>query len=199
MPALDFELVAVFLLCAALAVTIAAYEKQSRKLAAYKAEKDLFEARARHKAISLVEEAKNKALGILENAKLQASADKGDLGEELQKVSQLQLDSYKQVLQNISKSIESDAKSEIEDFKKALETETVSAQKNLAEKTESSYEQANKLIEEYKIKKMAEIDKKVYEILKEASGEILGHTISFEKQTEMVLAALEEAKKNHVV
>jgi hypothetical protein len=199
MPAPDFELIAVVLLSVALAIVLALYEKLARDLKSYRADKDLFEARARQRAIKVVEGAKDRALAILEEAKLQAQNDKQDLSEELQKASQQQIENYKQTLQNISKAIEEDAKNEVDDFKKLLETEAVGAQKSMTTRVEGEYVKANQTVEEYKKRRLAEVDQNIFEILRDVSKDIIPMGMSFEQHSELVKAALEEAKRQHVI
>lgn len=129
----------------------------------------------------VLEKARKKADQILESAEV--SADK------VRKLVETRLE---RVLQNVSKSIESSALKEVEDFKGAMQLETVRTQRAVAEKLETE-------IAEIKRQKLARLDEQVAAVLENVSREVLGKALHVSEHRDLVMKALEEAKKQHVL
>jgi len=180
-------------------VTIKAYDRLLREITRLKEERELVEARARHKAVVIVEEARDKALEILREARIEAETKREALSHRLDNVTDRQVDDYKQVLQSITKAVEDGALRELSEFRKAMEMETVNAQDIVGKKIEEQYAQLQKEIEAAKKSKLEELDKKLVAVIKEAGTRVLGRILTVEDHQDLVVQALEDAKKNNVL
>lgn len=196
---MTFELFAVIILAIVLAVVLKAYDNLSRELSRIKHEKEVIEERARHHAQKIVNEAKDKALGIVEGAQIKVEKSNEEVEERLNKVSEDQIGQYKQVLHNISKSIEDGALREMQEFKKTLEMETIDAQKIIGKRIEEQYTDATRNLEEYRLRKLKELNNSLFETLKLVSRKVLGRTMSVEDHGDLVVKALEEARHEQLI
>jgi F0F1-type ATP synthase membrane subunit b/b' len=98
-------------------------------------------------------------------------------------------------------------KSEIQEkILKEIEKEIKELSKNISRNAEQIYQsaaqsinneitQAQEYIKNYKEKKMKEINKKIYQIINDISKEIIGKSISIREHEDLVIKALEDAKK----
>jgi F0F1-type ATP synthase membrane subunit b/b' len=98
-------------------------------------------------------------------------------------------------------------KSEIQErILKEIEKEIKKLSESISKKTEQIYQsaaqsvneeviQAQEYIKNYKEKKIKEINKKVYQIINDISKEIIGKSISMREHEDLVIRALENAKK----
>lgn len=172
---------------------------------------------SRGKAYEIIQDANKKAFEILKNAASVTDKSKSVLEKELEEVYKKQvedlgitsnelLDDYQKLLQdakkdslnmvkNISKSIEMSALSEVQDFKEVLRQETLASQKVVAEKIEQEYNQIEEDVKEYKAQKLKEVEDSIYSLLKRVSEETIGKSLNLEQHEELVLEALEKAKR----
>ena len=174
---------------------------------------------ARKKALSIIEEANSKSGQIISSLKSFENKSDDDLkeltdslSEEQRKVLEERSDdlikSYQQALnelrqknidlfKNISKDIEGDAVSEIKDFRQILEKETFASQKVVSGKIEEEYKKIEEELQKYKAEKLKEVDDSIYKILIAVSKRVIGKSLSVEDHTELVIQALEKAKKEN--
>lgn len=181
-----------------LGATLIAYGRLMRELKELKTEKGSFEESGRQKAAKIMEEARDKALQMLEGVKIDAGENQQLVDEELKKIGQMQMDNYNNMIQKISKSIEDEAIKEVEEFRKKLETDAGSVQKTVVARVEEDYVQAKKQIETYKTERMKQVDRQVLQLMKDVGKDVLGKTMDFETHRELIMQALEEARKEHV-
>ncbi len=196
---MNFEIFGVLILSVVLAVVLAAYDKLLRELKRLKQEKETIELRARHRAMKVVEDARDRALEIMQKANAQMQRDRGHLDTELQKVSSEQLDEYKQVLQNISKAVENNAMRELDEFKQALQMGTTGAQKIVEQKIEDEYAKARLEVQDYKKSQMEKVDKHVVELLERVVTKAANKALTIDQHADLVIEALREAKTQHVI
>lgn len=184
-----------------LGVVLIGYSRTLRELNRWRKgeEAEKLMSAARRRAMDILEGAKTTALQIMEKAQVEATTTGGVMGEEVKRVTDEELKEYKLVLQNISKGIESGAMRELEDFKKVLETETVEVQKSVAEKVEQKYKEVSAEIEKYKADQIQSLNNHAGQIIKDVVFKVIGKLISPEEHAQLITAALEEAKKQHVV
>lgn len=174
---------------------------------------------ARDKAIRIILQAQDKAQEILKqaitvqnqtNLTFQSSASSLSQNQisELKKVSGDLVKAYQESLQklkdddinlfkNISKYIESDITTGMQGFKKVLEEETTASQKIVQEKIQEQYENTQREIEVYKQEQMKKIQESIYPLLKHVTERVLGDSLTFDQQQNLVIKALEEAKAKH--
>jgi len=191
-------LIAIVLLSAVLAVVLAGYDQRVKEINSLKEEQEETERKARQQALRIIEDARNKAISILQQVTIDTQRQKELLDSQVGEITQQQLKEYKQYLQKVSKEIEKGVEAQAKDYQKILEIETVGAEKVVAAKIEEGYIKAEKDVEVYKQKLMDKAREEIVVIIAEASQELLGKTITIDDQTELIMQALEEAKKQHV-
>jgi len=191
-------LIAIVLLSAVLAVVLAGYDQRVKEINSLKEEQEETERKARQQALRIIEDARNKAISILQQVTIDTQRQKELLDSQVGEITQQQLKEYKQYLQKVSKEIEKGVEAQAKDYQKILEIETVGAEKVVAAKIEEGYIKAEKDVEVYKQKLMDKAREEIVVIIAEASQELLGKTRTIDDQTELIMQALEEAKKQHV-
>lgn len=176
-----------------------AYWRLWRRLRRLHRDEQLILSRARQKAVRIVESARDQALNIISHAKISANTDKLKLEENLDKISADQLREFQKLISNISKTIESDAVKEIGEFTQALELETVQSQKVVAQKIADQYSQVQQELAEMKRHQLAQLYTQINDVLKEVIKQITGKIIPLEEHEKLIIKALEDAKKRHLV
>lgn len=101
-------------------------------------------------------------------------------------------------LKSMTKDIESDVLADFKEFRDVLEKETINSEKVVKEKIDEEYLVMEKDLEEYRKQKYQKIDDDIYKILYRISEMVLNEGISYDKHKELVLDALETAKKEQV-
>jgi len=224
-PIVFFDLViATVVLAATLGVLVVSYVKtlekfkilQETRLTWQKKESDI-ESEAHKKAVLILQEARSKATKIISEASAsqdllkktfeeQLKAASLDQAKKLETISEDFLKAYQTTLadlkgnniktvSNISKDIEDSTKSELEDFKEILRKETFASQKIVEGKIEEDYKIVEKELETYKAERLKKIEEEIYNIIQNVSKEVLGKTLSLQEHEQLVIDALEKAKK----
>ncbi|OGC98693.1 hypothetical protein A2W16_01305 [Candidatus Amesbacteria bacterium RBG_16_48_31] len=196
---MSLEITAIFILCTALAVVLSAYDRKVRELNKLKVRKQEFEDKARQRAENIISEARNRALSILEEVKLDAGKEEEGVREKLDEVARLQVIDYKNKLHNISNYIERRLNEEADNFRIALETETIGTQQAVAKKINDKYARLEQELEEYKKHRWEEIESKLAEIIKQVSQKVLGKSLGVQEHSDLIIQALEEAKRKNVI
>jgi F0F1-type ATP synthase membrane subunit b/b' len=88
-----------------------------------------------------------------------------------------------------------EAKSEIEKLSKSITEEISSIFRSTSEKLNERVSQAEKNIENYKERKLKELDQRIYQIIGEVAEKTIGKAIDLSTHEELVMEALEKAKK----
>jgi len=101
-------------------------------------------------------------------------------------------------LKNMTKEVESDVLADFKEFRGSLEKATINSEKVVKEKIDEEYLALEKELQEYKKQKYQKIDEDIYKILYRVSEMVLSQGISFDKHKQLVLEALETAKKEQV-
>jgi len=101
-------------------------------------------------------------------------------------------------LKTMTKEIESDVIADFKEFRDVLEKETINSEKIVKEKIDEEYLTMEKDLEDYKNKKYQKIDEDIYKILYRVSEMVLNQGITYDKHKELVIDALETAKKEQV-
>ena len=177
---------------------------------------DLLE-NARKKSAEIIEEATQKAQEIINQSQSLNNDSRKMLDVALEtlikhqtsyfeKVSQDFLDEYKkelnslrnktvEIASNVSKDIEADTLREVDDYEKILQKETLDSQKIVEEKIEEDYARTQKEVSKYKDQMFKKIDEEIYGILESVSKEAIGKSIPFALHEQLIIDALEKAKK----
>ena len=180
-------------------LAVSTYLGWRRKLGHLQRDEQLGMSAARQKAVRLVSQARDQAIQIMSRARISADGDKVRLQQRLNEISASQLREFQKLISNISKDIESDAVKEIGEFKQALELETVQSQRVVAEKIQDEYQRMQAELDQAKKEKLALLEVKIKEIIAEVVKQVAGKTIAIEDHEELVIKALEEAKKQHAI
>ncbi len=196
---MDIQFLGLIIVSLVLAVVLAAYERLMRKFQGMRATRAEIEEKAREKATKMIEEARDKAVLILNQANLESAGNQEELNKRLQEAALKQVDIYKEMLQNISKSIESGAMGEIADFKSILEKQTVGVEQSVAVKIDQQLQEANKQIEDYKTAKIREFEARAEDVAREFCRLAGIKSLTLEEHPELIKQALEEAKKANVL
>jgi len=130
------------------------------------------------KALAILDQARESAAKILSEARVGASAHRERLSSRM------------------DAALSAVADREITDFKKALEAETINIEKAVGQKIATRYDEVKQEVEAYKAKQIAAVDEKINKTVVELAQKILGKTINPREHQELVLKALEEARKN---
>ncbi|OGH18084.1 MAG: hypothetical protein A3C22_03175 [Candidatus Levybacteria bacterium RIFCSPHIGHO2_02_FULL_37_10] len=175
---------------------------------------------ARQKGAQIIEGSTKKAQQIIEESQTLSSEYRKQLDEALEtlikhqtsyfeKASQDFLSEYKkeldslkaraiEVAQNTSKDIEEDTEREIKEFDNVLAQETFSAQKIVEGKIEEEYSTAQKEVEAYRQEMMKKLEGQIYKILEDVSKMAIGKSISLADHEQLIIDALEKAKKDGI-
>lgn len=94
-------------------------------------------------------------------------------------------------------SIQQVAKSEIENLQEALQMKVLNSQDQVDKEIKEELSRVKKVIESYKEHKLKQVDDEVNKIILEVSEEVLGKALSSNQHQEIVMEALEKAKKAH--
>ncbi len=180
-------------------LAVSTYLTWRRKLRHLQRDEQLGVSAARQKAVRLVSQARDQAIQIISRARISADGNKVRLQQRLDEISASQLQEFQKLISNISKDIESDALKEISEFKQAMELETIQSQRVVAEKIQDEYHRVQAELDQAKKEKLAQLDIKIKEIIAEVVKQVAGKTISIEDHEQLVIKALEEAKKQHAI
>lgn len=101
-------------------------------------------------------------------------------------------------LKTMTKEIQSDVLADFQEFRDTLEKETINSEKIVKEKIDEDYLEIQKDLEEYKKQKYQKIDEDIYKILYRVSEMVLSKGITFDTHKQLVLEALDTAKKEQV-
>ena len=221
-PIVFFDLViAILILATGLIMLVISYVKTLQKSQSFHKEGEDIRSQAYKKAELILEDARNKGLKIIANAQFIEGNTKNELYDEIKALSQSKVKSfekaslellktYKQelddlkvknieIVENITKSIERSTLAELKDFEEILKEETFASQKIVEGKTEEDYKAAQKAIETYKTERLKEIEDQIYEIIERVSKLVLSKALTLEDHEQLVIDALNKARKEEVL
>ena len=175
---------------------------------------------AREKAEEIIEMANKQATEILASSKTYEGTSSQQLKEKLTQLEKQQAEVFSKAsedmkvayqnmmtqiqeqdintLKSVTKDIESDVLADFKEFRDVLEKETINSEKVVKEKIDEEYLTMEKDLEEYKKNKYQKIDEDIYKILYRVSEMVLNQGISYDKHKELVIEALETAKKEQI-
>jgi F0F1-type ATP synthase membrane subunit b/b' len=177
-------------------------------------------ASAHEKAQEIIEQANRQAMTILSNSKTYETSSNDTLNEKLAALEKQQETVFNQAteemktayqdlliqiqeedintLKSMTKDIESDVLADFKEFRASLEKETINSEKFVKEKIDEEYLTLQKELETYKKEQYQKIDRDVYKILYRVSEMVMSQGIPFDKHKQLVLEALDRAKKEQV-
>ena len=102
---------------------------------------------------------------------------------------------YLGTLHAASQGMAQDAKQTLDMFESYLKEQTVGYKQAMEKKIEELREQTNEYIDEYKKDKLKRVDKAIDEIIISVAKNIIGRSISVKEHNELILKALDQAKR----
>ena len=165
---------------------------------------------AKAQARQIVSEAQTRSGQLISEAASFGTQTRELLGKELQKVQAAQLGYYQQALEDtklqaqaslggISKDVKAEVVSQIDAIRSSLTGEIQKAQMETRQMLTASYKKMEEEIGAYKKERLKRVDEKIFEILKEASAKAIGKSLSLEDHEDVVIKALEDAKRENVL
>ncbi len=134
--------------------------------------------KARAKAQSIIDEAKAQSIKIIADA----------YGAEIQKVAA-----------QIAVQFRDAAIAEIDRFKNELQLKIAAVEAETEKVLSDKYKKADAEIEKYKASKMAQIDIEIKTVLIDVSKKVIGKSIDVRTQEDLVIRALEDAKRQNIL
>lgn len=175
---------------------------------------------AHQKSQEIIDQANRHAIEILASSKAYEDTSNASLKEKLVQLEQDQAavfttaseemkSAYQDILTQIqeqdmnalktmTKDIQSDVLADFKEFRETLEKETINSEKVVKEKIDEEYLAIEKELQDYKKQKYQKIDEDIYKILYRVSEMVLSQGITFDTHKQLVLEALETAKKEQV-
>ncbi|GEM_PF-6418587 len=102
---------------------------------------------------------------------------------------------YLSTLHAASQGMAQDAKQTLGMFEAYLKEQTVGYKQAMEKKIEELREETNEYVNEYKKDKLKRVDKAIDEIIVSVAKHIIGHSITVKEHNELILKALDQAKK----
>ncbi len=141
----------------------------------------------------------NSITTMLENQKKQMESSSSTLSRNhLQEMNRLN-DQSIQILTNVYKDIELAARTDLEKYRELINAQTFEAEKIAQQRIKEEYIKLEKEIQERKTQRLHELDENIYRILSLISKDIIGKSLSFSDHEELVLKALDDAKKEGAI
>lgn len=166
-------------------------------------------ANAQKKSQEILEEAHKKASEIVERSEKFLQAQEGKVAKELEKASKTYANYFQDALRRVEQEASETLKNVPEEIKKVYATEivnirtTLDAQLSKAREDSrqivlEAYQKAEAEVENYKKKRLSQIDDSIIIILQEVARRVLSREINQEEHERLVMKALQEAKREHV-
>ncbi len=162
--------------------------------------------RAYLQAFSIIQEAKRDALKIIKEAHVINKKSENLLEGEIEKAADVHikaLESTSEDLLNFYKDImEKERKTTLNTFEKASDDIQTAVLKDVDEfkdtlhrETVEAREKVEKEMEDYRSRRMQEIDKKIYDIVYEVSSKVLGRSLSMADHEAVIFRILDDVKQ----
>jgi len=163
----------------------------------------------RARAEKILEDAKAKSQEIISQAVTLNSQSMQSLNQALEKATNEQIMAYKQALENgkgesvktlsnISKDIQNAALEEVQAFKNNLQQEVAKSQLEVQKRLEADFKSVDTQVEEYKKKRLTEVEAELNQILAKVTEDLLGKSLRISDHQELVMKSLQEAKQKNV-
>ncbi|GAF70001.1 unnamed protein product, partial [marine sediment metagenome] len=165
--------------------------------------------RTQIEAQKLIDEASQKAQEIIRNTKTFTDKSTNLLTQEIQNATQNYAVLYGETLRRIQDESVKIVATIPNDVKESVINELTSLRSILQDELKRSQEEARKIIgqvykeveteiENYKEKRMKQLDDSILEIVEQVSRKVLAKEISLEEHEKLVMKALEEAKRQEI-
>jgi len=124
--------------------------------------------------------------------------DSKDIDEQYKHVFAQLKKEYTQQTQEALTSLQKLAVAELDTFSKNLKKETLNSQVFIGARINEEFETKQKEIESYKSQRMKQVDQTINALIAKVAEEVLGKVIPIDEHEQLVLEALENAKKEEV-
>ena len=182
------ETALIVFLCVVIAVVTGAYMDAARRLKAGSRYHEKSQEKANLKAEAILRQAQDRAMQMIREAKILTGEQSEELERQLKRTISVKMKDYEEGVEE-----------EVKGFRKTLEMEAVGAERVVAQRIEREYEQARAQVEEYKKAKLAEIDAEIMEAVSDTVKRVTGKVIPLDEHRKLIISALEEAKREHVL
>lgn len=172
---------------------------------------------ARKESLRIVEDANKKAGELLQQTQAVKNTFESEVTSHLKDFSEKEkeriaaasremTDAYRQMLEltkqqygsamaNTAKEMASEAQKSVQTFGEFLKEQTVRYEGSLHQQIQAGFMSTQKEISDYKRESLRKVEDAIYRILNLVSKSILGKALSLEDQQDLVVRALDEAKK----
>lgn len=175
-----------------------------------KAKRDRHEREALRRSEKIIDKAMQEATSIISRSQVLGEEVRSKIAESSNEISDQQKDIYKkvldevrnqlyQVVQKASEDIKQDASSEISAFANSVRAETIATEQEVKSKISEEYLKWERELDEYKRLKYQTASQEIEKIISEVTKRVLGEALSPENHKDLILKALEEAKKSGVL
>ena len=183
-------------------------EQTQAKLDKMKESQQIIE-QAHTEANKLIDQGSRKAQEIIGQAQMFQTNQSNAIAQALQKASQDYLTEYQKLLkmsgeevnkmiQNVSPDIKSQLAHEMDSLRDVFSKQLTESQKELKEQVLGLYKTAEEEVRNYKVERMAQVEKTILEIIEEVTMNVVGKQITSDEHEKLVMKALEEAKRQKV-
>lgn len=131
----------------------------------------------------------------LAGSKHNAEASLQRLDGQIQNFAQEIQNKHIEILQSIEKNIEASAQRTSEQYLQQMEQRVMSLAQKREQHIEEQLDMIQKDLDKYKEEQLQRINSNIYEILARASESVLGQAISLDLHQELIIRALEQAKR----
>jgi hypothetical protein len=121
------------------------------------------------------------------------------LAEELAKINEVNIREYSQVFKQAQDQTKTSLEAVAKEARDASLAEVKSIGQLLKQAVESERARVAKELESYKTEKLKQIDTQAEKIIADLSSKVIGEAIDPKKHSELIIKALEEAKKENVL
>lgn len=184
-------------------------EEKAKLKAAAEVEVDKILEEARQKSHQIVEESQQKAAKVVSDAGVFSNELKNKMIVQLDKVSKDYAKDYQgtieaakneavKVISGISNELKGEASREIAAMRLVLEQEVAKTHLETKKAIDAAYKRVEEEIKAYREAKIKRVDEEIYEIVRQVTQDILGKAIDTRQHEELVVKALEEAKRQNI-
>lgn len=174
-----------------------------------KNERKSHEKLALERSEKIIDKAIIEASEIISKAQVLEEEVKSKISESSSQISDNQKDVYKkvfdevksqlyEVVQKASQDIKQDAQEEIAAFANSVREETIATETEVKTKISEEYVNLERDLEEYKRTKMLEAAHEAEKLISIITKKVLNESLSTQNHKDLIIKALEEAKKNNV-
>ncbi len=169
-----------------------------------------YERQALARAQKIIDKAMVEASSILSKAQVLEGEIRAKIAESSQSISENQKDVYSRVLEEVknqlslvvqkaSDDIKRDATEEISAFASSIRDETISTEKEVREKISQEYLKLENELAEYKRQRLAQAQVEIERIITQVTSKVLGRSLTREDHKELIIIALDEARREGVL